>query len=223
MENNYLSYTISDQNALVVATVRRGINETPVWIQTRWEQGEYAKYVRNNGCGHCCAAMAARLCGVSDITPYTEYEHCRAIFGEPSPDKLVGHFLSPCGIYLSLRALGVDATLYGYPENSKSETADKIHCQLKNGKMIIFYSHPETPDNPFSSGSHYVLLLGLDEEGNILVANSSTKARSDTLGIQTATKKQIREALSSDGMLYTDLTWGHEKYYRASAGYIVIE
>lgn len=219
-----LGYTLLDGSALVAATVRRGERETPVWIQSRWEEGEYARYIQRNGCGHCCVAMAARLLGARDVTPYTEYEHCRALFGPPSEARDEGHFLSPRGVSLSLSGFGLDAAVHPYPAGDREAAVDAILAALGEGKLVIFLSFPETPDNPFSSGAHYVLLCGLLEDGRVLVANSSTKAVTDTLGIQCATREQLIRAIpEAGGRIAESDTWGLEHGYRQNAGYITVK
>lgn len=222
--NEALGYTLLDGEALVPATVRRGRYETPVWIQSRWEEGEYAIYIQRNGCGHCSVAMAARLLGVRDVTPYTEYEGCRALFGPPSDKRDEGHFLSPRGVALSLLGLGLDAEVHPYPKADREAAVDAILAALGEGKLVIFLSFPETPDNPFSSGAHYVLLCGLLEDGRVLVANSSTKAVTDTLGIQTVTREQLARAIpEAGGVIGASDTWGLEHGYRNNTGYVTVK
>ncbi len=219
--NESLGYILRDPDALVAATVCRGGRETPVWIQSRWEEGEFAPYIQRNGCGHCAVAMAARLLGVPGITPYTEYEHCRALFGPPSPERDEGHFLSPRGAALSLLGFGLDAEVHPYPRGDREAAADAILAALGAGALVIFLSFPETPDNPFSTGAHYVLLCGLTEDGRVLCANSSTKAVTDTLGIQTVTREQLVRAIpEAGGVIGESDTWGLEHGYRKNTGYV---
>ena len=58
-----VTYAFTD-NPSIPAVVTRGVYSTPVWLQQDWEDGEFACYIRGNGCGHCCIAMAANLHGV---------------------------------------------------------------------------------------------------------------------------------------------------------------
>ena len=57
---NFVTFKYTGSEA-IPAEVTLGEHTTPVWIQQKWEEGQYAEYVRKNGCGHCCTAMAARL------------------------------------------------------------------------------------------------------------------------------------------------------------------
>ena len=219
-----LSVTLYDEGALVPASVRRGDRETPVWIQSRWEEGEHAVYIRRNGCGHSCVAMAARLLGVGDVTPYTEYEHCLSLFGPPSPERDEGHFLSPRGVALSLCGFGLTAEVHPYPAGHREAAADAILSALARGELVVFLSFPETPDNPFSTGAHYVLLCGIDGEGRVLCANSSVKAVTDTLGIHYVTREQLIRAIpEAGGTIGEGDTWGLEHGYRQNAGYIIVK
>ena len=69
--NRYPRYSFTN-DPLKPATIFLGDHQTPVWIQQRWEEGEYAGFIQKNGCGHCCVAMAARLQGV-DLTPMRNF------------------------------------------------------------------------------------------------------------------------------------------------------
>ena len=59
----YASYELIHTD-LIPAIVRIGDAATPVWHQAKWSEGEYQEFVRKNGCGHCCAAMALCLHGI---------------------------------------------------------------------------------------------------------------------------------------------------------------
>ena len=217
------SYTFND-DLLTPVTVTKGAHSTPVWIQKRWQDGEFATYIQNNGCGHCCVAMALRLSGIADVTPYDEYLHCRALWG--APDEAAGqyHFLSVAGALKSLRSYGVKAEAYGFLPGEREAAVAHMLEELARGRLVLFDSLPLREDNPFSSGAHYVLFVGLTEDGRVIVANSSVKARTDTLGIQTVNTEEITAALSDEGCepLAHDLTWGVLCDYRQKLGYIVI-
>ncbi len=146
--------------------------ETPVWAQSRWEQGPYAKYVRKNGCGHCCAAMAARLYGV-EIDPAMEFDTCVTLWDEP--DETHDWFQTARGITEVLRAYGISSSAFGVPEKGEelSLTRHLMECALSSGHPVIFWSHPWEGPNLFSTGEHYVMAAGYDEEGHVIVLNSS--------------------------------------------------
>lgn len=148
--------------------------ETPVWLQSEWTEGPYAEYVRKNGCGHCCAAMAARLHGV-EIDPSMEFDSCVELWDEP--DEHHDWFQTARGITEVLRAYGVPSSAFGVPEDEKglSITRYLIECALSTGHQVIFWSHPYDDNNIFSSGEHYVMAAGYDEEERVVVLNSGTK------------------------------------------------
>ncbi len=208
---------------LTPATVEKQGRTTPVWIQGRFEAGEFAPYLRNNGCGHCGVAMAANLCGVA-IDPYAEYCECRALWGAPGAGQ--GNWLSVAGARTMLAHLGVPAALIPIPSGGEAAAADRLFAALAEGKLALFVSEPRTPDNPFSTGLHYVLAVGLCEDGRALVANSSLKGRTDPLGIQFADRETVAAALTGAAAPLTDTTWGvaepGERFRAAFAAFLVI-
>lgn len=212
-------------DALCPATVEKGDCMTPVWIQQEWQEGEFACYIQKNGCGHCCATMALRLSGIPDITPHDEYVHCRALWGEPDEAQGQNHFLSVAGVEASLRSYGVNAKAYGFAAGQRTDAVAHILAELRAGNLVLFHSLPLLPDNPFSPGAHYVLFVGLSEDGRVMVANSSRRARTDTPGVQLVTAQDIEGALSPDGCdpHVHSLTWGVLYNYKEKLGYIVIE
>lgn len=92
----------------IPAMIRIGQQQTPVWIQSAWTQVEYALYIRRNGCGHCCTAMAARLQGIQ-IDPYQAYLLCRQLWGDPEEAKGQDHFQTVAGIVKILQHLHIPA------------------------------------------------------------------------------------------------------------------
>jgi len=218
----YATYQLM-QDALTPAIVSIGTGSTPVWLQNRWDTGEYAFYIRRNGCGHCCAAMAANLQGVH-INPYQEYELCGSLWSAPKelPDeKGQDHFQTATGISIILQKLGIPAKPFGVKEQGAKLATERILQALKRGKQVIFASDPDNyPDNPFSSGYHWVLAVGYYDQENILIANSSEKAARQ--GIQLVTPDIIEKALFENATVNKDLTWGELERLYEGCGYIVV-
>ena len=214
-------YTLT-ANELTPAIVSLGKYSTPVWIQQRWQDGEYAVYIRNNGCGHCCTAMALNLSGIK-ITPYEEYVHCRKLWGEPRRDdeNKEDNFMSVSGIVKVLSSFGVKAEYFGVPVGKTKEAAEHIESSLKCGKLVIFWSalSSKLADNPFSPGHHYVLAVGIDGEGRIIIANSSSRSKAVN-GIQYTDTETIAKALM-EGCKPLDYTWGRHNLNHSS-GYVVV-
>jgi len=157
------------ENPAIPAEIMLGKYSTPVWIQSAWTEGEFAQYIRNNGCGHCCIAMAARLRGI-DMDPYREYLLCRSLWGPPDAEKGQDHFLTVPGIEKILRHLGLSASCFGVAEGAQNQAADHIIRCLQAGKLVIFISDPfRYPGNVFSTGYHYVLAVGIRADGKILI------------------------------------------------------
>ena len=203
---------------LAPTIVRVGEQETPIWLQHRWQNGAYATYINKNGCGHCCAAMAARLHGV-DMDPHREYEYCCSLWGEPEGDQ--GHWLSAAGVAKVLRSLGVPAEEFGVKPIGVPRATKHILDVLREGKQVIFTSDPNRyPDNPFSSGSHWVMAVALQADGTVLIANSSEQFTSE--GIQSVKPDVIEKALFLESTAPDDMTWGEGSRIQEGSGYIVV-
>lgn len=215
----YASYKIVGTN-LIPSIVSFGGAETPVWRQGRWSEGEYQEFVRKNGCGHCCAAMALNLHNVK-ITPHEEFTLCRKLWGEPDREREFpqGNYQTVAGITKILNYHGVKAECFGVP--SQEDAASRIEKALKDGKQVIFWSNPceSFPENPFSQGEHYVMAVGYTENGDILVANSSEKWTET--GVQLVDIDTIVKALFL-GSSPTDKTWGEKGLHVNCAGYVVV-
>lgn len=211
-----VTYAFTGDTKIPAEVTKKG-KTTPVWIQQLWEDGEYKEYVQKNGCGHCCAAMAANLHGVK-ITPHEEYEYCRKIWGAPKEPQQ--HFMSVTGVAKVLVSLDIKAA--AYPILDRAEATAKITEALCDGKIVIFVSKPceEYPENPFSKGSHWVLAAGYDAEGKIVVANSSNRAITAD-GIQCVTPQVIHDALYVGEQL-EDRTWGILKPMTPGVGFVIV-
>jgi len=208
-----------DKNA--PAILRLGEHSTPVWIQQNWTQGEYAEFVRKNGCGHCCTAMALNLNGIK-INPHEEFALCRKMWGEPRMYEPINedNFLSVSGIVKVIKSFGVNAQCFGIPMGKSAEGAKHIEDSLKDGKVVIFWSHPseKLPHNPFSPGEHFVLAVGIDDEG-IVIANSTNRCDA-TDGIQHTDCETIAKSFW-EGCDPCDFTWGRYDLLH-SGGYVIV-
>ncbi len=222
MERERSAKVYLKDDARIPADIEKNGHVAHVYIQRQWETGEFKNYIQKNGCGHCCVAMALALNGVSDVTPHDEYVHCRQMWGAPKEEEPFhqGHFLSTVGVYKSVTSYGVAAEYVPIPTGGESACADRLYQALEEGKTAIFWSHPFTSDNPFSTGDHYVLAAGLTDDGNILIANSSIHAKTDHLGVQIVTKQTIADALWGNDS-HPDATWGNGDENLA-AGFVIV-
>ena len=203
----------------IPAIVHRGDHSTPVWLQQCWEDGEFAVYIRNNGCGHCCIAMAANLHGVK-ITPYEEYLHCRELWGPPTGPQ--HHFMSLPGIQKVLASFEIPSEIYGVKTGEGAKAAAHIMQALREEKLVIMVSEPSDrlPNNPFSTGLHYVLCVGLTDDGKIIIANSSKRATDK--GVQVETEATVAAAIYENCEPGGGMTWGELERFFYGCGYVVI-
>jgi|GEM_PF-3378572 len=207
-------------NPEIPATVTLGENTTQVWLQAFWKTGADAYYIRHNGCGHCCTAMAANLRGLN-ITPEQEYAHCLELWGQPDDSKGQEHFISANGIALVLHSFGIPAEVLGVPENNLTALEDKMRQALDDGKQIIFWSHPSERllPNPFSTGEHYVMAVGYAENGKIVIANSGNRVTSD--GVQLVDWDTVIRSLFW-GCAPQEKTWGEGKVLEQCGGIVIV-
>lgn len=219
MHNATYSFT---GNTKIPSEITFNGNSTPVWIQQEWDDGEYAEFIRRNGCGHCCTAMALNLHGIK-INPHEEFALCRKKWGEPRMGEPLeeDNFMSVCGIVKILAEFDVSAQGFGVPVGESEKAAEHIVKMLREGKQVIFWSHPseKLENNPFSSGEHYVLAVSISDDGKILIANSSKRAETSD-GIQ-FTDRETLAAVLYEGADPQDFTWG--RYDLAhNGGYVVV-
>lgn len=215
--NEYVTLKKKEDPRIPVIASINGF-ETPVWLQSEWTEGPYAEYVRRNGCGHCCAAMAARLHGV-EIDPAIEFDTCVELWDEPDE----GHdwFQTARGITEVLRAYGIPSSAFGVPEDAEglSMTRYFLECALDSGHQVIFWSHPYDEKNIFSTGEHYVMAAGYDEDGHVVVLNSGAKKTVE--GFQLTSLDTIMESVYRGSR--AELTgWGVEDDLPACGGIVIV-
>ena len=210
---------IFTNNEKIPAKISVDMSTSPVWIQQLWDEGEYASFIRYNGCGHCCAAMALSLKGIR-ITPHEEFELCRKMWGVPDEQNGEYNYQSVSGISKVMGNFGIKCEYFGVPKGKSRDAAKHIEDSLKDGKFVIFWSHPseKLKDNPFSTGEHYVLAFGIDENGKVLIANSSNRTNKN--GVQITDTETIEKALF-EGSEPCDCTWGRADL-KYTGGYVII-
>ena len=130
----------------------------------------------NMNCGPCCLAMAA--CYVNGSTPdQNMVEQINAVI--PAGDK----DLKGCD---DLIKAGEDPNVFGRTATYDSScTMDKIRAELKSGGVVIVgvnagvLGNPhyavDSPDHTGYKDSHFVLVTGYDDDGNIIVNDPGTR------------------------------------------------
>lgn len=218
----YATYELTG-DPKIPAIIHWNGGQTPVWMQQLWTTGPYQNYVRANGCGHCCTAMAAQLRGIA-LDPHQEYELCRKLWGAPKElpnDMGQDHFLSVAGITKVLHSLDIPAECFGVPDGGQKDATEHIVEMLKQGKQVIFISDPfRDPGNIFSTGYHYVMAVGFAENGKILIANSSINGTPD--GVQLVDADVIGRALFAGGTADMAMTWGEISVLYKGCTYVVV-
>ena len=219
-----ITYEIKN-DSLIPLVVTRGEYQTPVWFQQNWQDGEFSKYIRENGCGHCSVTMVARLKGNNEITPYLEYLLARQTFGEPS--ERFGykeyHFISVSGIVKMLDKLSIKASYHGIKQGEEEKAYEHIINALKQDKMVIYCAHPQGgKPNIFSKGDHYVVFIGLDGDKIVTLNSSLNGVYNSVLGLQYATKDDILGSMFI-GSAPIDLNWGILPNLELVAGYVIVE
>lgn len=216
-----ISYSLTG-DCKIPSIVTKDKYSTPVWIQQKWEDGEYYRYIQKNGCGHCCTAMALNLNGIK-INPYEEFMLCRKLWGEPhiEGENNEGYFISASGICKIMNSFNVPAQCFGMPSDKIDQVKNHIDKSLSAGKLIILWSHPseKVPNNPFSAGEHWILLVGYEQDGKIFVANSSSNADANN-GIQYTDLETIVNVIC-EGCEPQDFTWGRYDLIH-SGGYVIV-
>ena len=218
-----ITYEIT-QSPLTPLIVTRGKYSTPVWMQSKWKEGQYSEYIVRNGCGHCCTAMALNLMGKKQINPHQEFELCRQLFGPPSTNNGLkeDNFMSVAGITKILSHFNVKAKFYGIAKGTEGYHLNNILWSLENDKLVIFSSHPtnEFVENPFSTGEHYVLFIG-HQDNQVITLNTSSKGIYDVTGIQFVSPQTIKKAMPVGCTPADYLTWGVYPL-EFTMGYVVI-
>ena len=220
---SFATYKLTN-NPNIPAEVTVDGRRTPVWIQQNWTDGENSLYIRRNGCGHCCTAMVLNLRGIK-ITPYDEYMHCRKLWGVPNEaaNPPQDHFITVSGITKVLESFGIKSECFGVAKGEEEKAAADIVAALEDGKLVIIESHPseDFPDNPFSDGEHYVLAVGIFEDGRVLIANSS--GRAEPTGFQLVDSETIAKALYPDTVPDKSMTWGIVEKIPNGVGYVIVD
>lgn len=146
--------------------------------------GSYASNLSSNGCGACCTAFALALQG-KKVTPADVIRKGISLWGKWPRACLI----SAPGIATIIKKYGYTATYRAVTKKNKADIKRTIHAALMAGKQVICW----TDDNghkgdPFSGGEHYVMAVGYNAKGKIVVANSGNKGPVNLVTLDTLVK-----------------------------------
>ncbi len=147
------------------ATVQADYKEENDFVYYR--QGDYKQSygrsgtIASSGCGPTSAAMVLTYLTGETVDPVAtssySLKHGHRIEGNGTSESL-------------FPSIG---KAYGLKVTKQSQTASNIVESLRNGNVIIAHMGP----GEFTSGGHYIVLRGIDENGNVLVADPANPAR----------------------------------------------
>ena len=163
-------------------------------------KGTYAKELSVHGCGACCAAMALCLMG-KKVKPADILGRAVALWGKWSKYPLI-----------SAHGLATIIDRYGYIgklSTSNAKTIKKlIDSALRAGKPVICWTK-----KGFSSEDHYVLAVGYNKLGRVVVANSGNRGPVNIVTLN-ALCESLKEGTGADKGWYRSAS--------GSAGIVIV-
>lgn len=130
----------------------------------RWGKEKYgpADQIRDTGCGPTVLAMAVSSFTENKLNPK---EMCDWAYEN-------GYCSIGSGSYHTLMADGLDH--FGI-ENTVTNRRDEVKAALQKGKPVIALMG----EGHFTSGGHFILLCEMDEDGQVVVADPKSAARTN--------------------------------------------
>ena len=194
--NYYANSTVKKAKNTATATIswKNGKHTVTSFGQDLWSWN-----LKGSGCGYCCAATVVRLYGQTSSsakkTPTNMYVRAQKL-SKSNPSSL-----GIWGMANVFDYFGVPYKLYySYPFNSQP---DLVYNHLKKGGMVVLWT---CQPGMGAYALHSVVLCGLDEKGNVVVANSAKgHAR-----FELYTKAQIWDHMRAANS-------GSAKYYKSAA------
>lgn len=166
-------------------------------------KGTYAKELSAHGCGACCAAMALNLMG-KKVKPADILGRAVALWGKWSKYPLI----SAHGLATIVGKYGCTAKVATVVGSYRTTIRKLIDAALRAGKPVICWTK-----EGFSSGDHYVLAVGYNKLGRVVVANSGNRGP-----VNIVTLNALCEALK-DG---TGVDKGWYRNASGSAGIVIV-
>lgn len=161
---HYPEYEGYDENLDLSGEVGEGI---PLFLQwdERWGYESYGdQFLALTGCGPTCLSMV--YCGLSGNADFTPYD--AAVFAEEG-----GYYVSGSGSSWELMSSG--AQMLGLTVHDVVFDSDHIKEALLEGEAIICAMRP----GDFTTTGHFIVLAGLNEEGNFVVNDPNSIINSE--------------------------------------------
>lgn len=191
-------------NVVTVSGSKVTINgETVSVINQHHVTGTYAAQIAKNGCGACCAAMALTLMG-KKATPANVIGKGVALWGKWKKSCT----LSGIGIQTIIKKYGYKAKYYKVSTLNRPAIKRTINKALKAGRPVICWT-----GRGFSSGDHYVLAVGYNKLGRVVVANSGKRGPVNIVTLD-ALCKTLKEGNGKDKGWYSTV--------KGSSGVVVV-
>ena len=166
-------------------------------------KGTYAKELSAHGCGACCAAMALTLMG-KKVTPAGVLKIAVALWGKWPKYQLI----SARGLAAIVGKYGCTANVAFVTKSNRTTIRKLIDTALRAGKPVICWTA-----KGFSSGDHYVLAVGYNKLGRVVVANSGNRGPVNIVTLDTLCK-YIQAGTGADKRWY--------KTTAGSAGIVIV-
>lgn len=142
--------------------------EIPLFLQwdKRWGYQIYGDdFLAVTGCGPTCLSMV--ICGLGGETDWTPLAVAQMADRE-------GYYVDGIGSSWDLMVSGAEQL--GLVAYSVSYDESSILTELQNGNPIICVVGP----GDFTTSGHFIVLAGVDEDGNIIVRDPNSKVNSET-------------------------------------------
>lgn len=166
---NYLKY--GDENGKIHLDNKdltgNGESRVPLLLQwdERWGYRQYGgNYMAITGCGPTCLSMVA--CGLQGTSQWNPYKVAKMAEKE-------GFYVEGAGSAWSLMTEG--AAKIGLQGQELSLDRDAIAQALQSGGIIISVMRP----GDFTTSGHFLVLAGIDTNGNIIVNDPNSRKRSE--------------------------------------------
>ena len=141
-------------------------------------KGAYAKELSAHGCGACCAAFALTLRG-RKTAPAEVLKKAVSLWGKWPKYSLV----STRGQTTILKKYGYTASFHAVTKTNRSAIRKLLDTALRAGRPVICWTA-----KGFSSGDHYVLAVGYNKLGRVVVANSGNRGPVNIVTLDTLCK-----------------------------------